>query len=102
MADWIRACATDDIEEQDLVRWDHGGRTYAIYQTGDGFYCTDGLCTHADQHLEEGLLTGHVIECPLHQGRFDIRSGEVLSPPPCVGLGTYPVKTENDQVFVNV
>ncbi|MXZ59790.1 MAG: non-heme iron oxygenase ferredoxin subunit [Acidobacteria bacterium] len=102
MADWIRACATDDIEEQDLVRWDHGGRTYAIYRTGDGFYCTDGLCTHAEQHLEEGLLTGHVIECPLHQGRFDIRSGEVLSPPPCVGLGTYPVRTENDQVFVNV
>jgi len=102
MADWIRACATDDIEEQDLVRWDHGGRTYAIYRTGDGFYCTDGLCTHADQHLEEGLLTGHVIEGPLHQGGFDIRSGEVLSPPPCVGLGTYPVRTENDQVFVNV
>lgn len=102
MGDWIRACATGDIEEEDLVRWDHGGRTYAIYHARDGFYCTDGLCTHADQHLEEGLLTGHVIECPLHQGRFDIRSGSVLSPPPCAGLGAHPVKTENGQVFVKV
>ena len=68
----------------------------------DGFYCTEGHCTHEDEHLEAGLLTGHVIECPLHQGRFDIRSGEVLSPPPCIDLNTYPVKTEDGQVYVRV
>jgi len=102
MADWIRACATGDIDEQDVVRWDHGGSTYAIYRTGDTYYCTDGFCTHRDEHLEGGLLMGYVIECPLHQGRFDIRSGEVVSPPPCVGLKTYPVKTGNGQVFVRV
>ena len=102
MADWIRACAGDDVDEQDLVRWDHAGHTYAIYRTHDGFYCTDGLCTHRDEHLEAGVLMGHVIECPLHQGRFDIRSGAVLSPPPCAGLKTYPVRTKNGQVFVKV
>lgn len=102
MADWVRACPVDDIDDQDLVRWDHGGRTYAIYRSFDGFYCTDGLCTHRDEPLEAGILMGHVIECPLHQGRFDIRSGEVRSPPPCTGLGTYPVKTEHGQVFVKV
>ena len=82
MADWVRACACDDIEDDDLIRWDHEGRTYAIYKAEDGFYCTDGMCTHEEEHLEEGLLTGHVIECPLHQGRFDIRTEEVISPPP--------------------
>ena len=102
MADWIRACACDDVHEEDLVRWDHEGRTYAIYNAFDGFYCTQGYCTHEDEHLEAGLLTGHVIECPLHQGRFDIRSGNVLSPPPCVDLVTYPVKTENGDVYVKV
>ena len=66
------------------------------------FYCTDGMCTHEEEHLEEGLLTGHVIECPLHQGRFDIRTGEVISPPPFVDLNTYPVKTENGEVYVMV
>ena len=55
------------------------------------------------QHIsEEGLLTGHVIECPLHQGRFDIRSGKVVSPPPRASLKTYPVKTEDGQVYVNL
>ena len=102
MADWVRACAENDIDDQDLIRWDHEGRTYAIYQTYDGFYCTDGLCTHRDEHLEAGILMGHVIECPLHQGRFDIRSGNVLSAPPCRDLRTYPVKTAKGQVCVKV
>ena len=102
MAEWIHACACDDIEIEDLVRWDHGVRTFAIYNTGDGFYCTDGLCTHEDEHLEMGLLSGHVIECPLHQGRFDIRSGKVLSPPPCIDLNSYPVKAEDGQVYVMI
>ena len=101
-ATWVRACACDDVCEEDLVRWDHGGRTFAIYNAFDGFYCTEGHCTHEDEHLEAGLLTGHVIECPLHQGRFDVRTGKVLSPPPCADLVTYPVKTENGDVFVKV
>ena len=102
MADWIRACACNDIEDEDLIRWDHEGRTYAIYKAKDGFYCTDGMCTHEEEHLEEGLLIGHVVECPLHQGRFDIRTGEVISPPPFDDLNTYPVKTENGGVYVKV
>ena len=102
MADWIHACACDEIDEEDLIRWDQEGQTYAIYNAEDGFYCTDGMCTHKATHLEQGLLTGHVIECPLHQGRFDIRSGKVVSPPPYKELNTYPVKTENGQLYVQV
>ena len=102
MADWVRACASDEIDEEDLIRWDREGETYAIYRAEDGFYCTDGLCTHADEHLEAGLLTGHVIVCPLHQGRFDIRWGKVISPPPYTELNTYPVKIEDGQVYVKV
>ena len=102
MTDWVHACACEDIDDEDLIRWDHAGRTYAIYRAVDGFYCTDGMCTHEAEHLEGGLLTGHTIECPLHQGQFDIRSGTVISPPPRTGLNTYAVKTENGQVFVKI
>ena len=102
MAEWVHACACDEIDEEDLIRWDHEGRSYAIYRAEDGFYCTDGMCTHEATHLEDGLLIGHVIECPLHQGRFDIRSGKVVSPPPWRELNTYPVRTENGKVYVKV
>lgn len=102
MSEWIPACKTGDIDAEDLIRWDHGGRTFAIYNTEQGFFATDGLCTHEDQHLEDGLVTGMVIECPLHQGRFDIATGKALSAPVCVDLNTYAVKVEGDQVFVRL
>ena len=102
MADWIHACACDEINEEDVIGWDYDGRTFAIYNTADGFYCTDGMCTHESTHLEMGLVMGHVIECPLHQGRFDIKTGKALTPPVCIDLNTYPVKTENGKIYVKI
>ena len=81
MRNWIRACAADDIDEEDLIRFDYGGNTYCIYNTEKGFFATDGHCTHQEQLLEDGIVIGTVIECPLHQGRFDIPTGKALSAP---------------------
>lgn len=103
MAEWIEACATDDIEEEDLIRFDHGGRTYAIYRSpSDEYFATDGLCTHEKVHLEDGLVMDHIIECPKHNGRFDYRTGEAMGAPVCVNLATYPVKVEGGSVFISI
>ncbi len=103
MAQWIDACATDDIDEEDLIRFDHADRTYAIYRSeADEFFCTDGLCTHEQVHLSDGLVMDYTIECPKHNGQFDYRTGEALRAPVCVNLGTYPVKVEADRVFVQI
>ncbi len=103
MSQWIDACATDDIEEEDLIRFDHGGRTFAIYHSPEGkFYCTDGLCSHEQVHLADGLVMGHLIECPKHNGQFDYRTGEAKRAPVCVNLRTYPVKVEGGRVLVEV
>ena len=103
MTNWIRACATDDIESEDLIRYDNGDRTFAIYRSPDDeFFCTDGLCTHEQVHLAEGLVMDHIIECPMHNGQFDYRTGEAKRSPACVNLKTYPVKIEDDSVFIDV
>lgn len=102
MAEWIEVCAADDIDDEDLIRWDHEGRSFAVYNTEQGFFATDGYCTHECQHLADGMVIGTVIECPLHQGRFDIASGRALSPPVCEDLATYPVKVEGGIVFVRL
>jgi 3-phenylpropionate/trans-cinnamate dioxygenase ferredoxin subunit len=103
MADWVRACAADDIDAEDVLRFDHGGRTYAIYRgPDDAFYATDGLCTHEKVHLADGLVMDHEIECPKHNGRFDYRTGEALGAPVCVDLRTYPVRREGDDVFIDL
>lgn len=98
---WIDACATDEIDEEDVIRWDHGDRTFAIFHAPDGtFYCTDGLCTHEQVHLSDGLVMDHDIECPKHNGLFDYRTGKALRAPVCENLATYPAKTEGGRVLV--
>ena len=103
MTDWIDACAADDIDEEDLVRFDHGGQTFAVYRSPDDkFYCTDGLCTHEHVHLAEGLVIDDIVECPMHNGRFDYRSGKAKGAPACEDLGTYPVRVQNGRVYVRI
>ena len=99
---WIKACAATDIDEEDLIRFDHKEQTFCIYNTPKGFFATDGMCTHEDEHLEFGMVTDTVVECPLHQGRFDIISGEALTAPVCVDLKTYPVKVEGNNIFIQL
>lgn len=100
---WIDVCATEDIELEDVIRFDHGERTFAIYRSPqDTFHATDGLCTHRKVHLADGLVIDSIIECPKHSGRFDYRTGQAKGPPVCVDLGIYPVKIEGGRVLVNV
>ena len=101
-ADWVLACAADDIDEEDVLGFDHGGNTYCIYNTSEGYFATDGLCTHEDARLEDGLVIDCVIECPLHQGRFDVRTGAALSAPVCVDLKTWPVKLEDGRIYIGL
>ncbi|MBG6210850.1 3-phenylpropionate/trans-cinnamate dioxygenase ferredoxin subunit [Labrenzia sp. EL_126] len=103
MVNWIEACAADEVENEDLIRFDHGSRTFAIYRSPDDeYFCTDGLCTHEEVHLSDGLVMDHIIECPMHNGQFDYRTGEARRAPACVALKTYPVKVENETVFIDL
>jgi len=102
-AGWVEACKADDIDAEDVIRFDHGDRTFAIYRSADDkYYATDGLCTHERTHLAGGLVMDNIIECPKHNGRFDYRTGEAKGAPACVDLKTYPVKVEAGIVFVNL
>ncbi|MCA0273736.1 MAG: Rieske 2Fe-2S domain-containing protein [Proteobacteria bacterium] len=103
MSNWIDACSTDEIDEEDVMRFDHDGRTFAIYHSPDGeFFATDGLCSHEKVHLAGGLVMDYMIECPKHNGQFDYRTGEAMRAPVCVNLRTYPVKVEGDRVLLQV
>jgi len=102
MSQWIPACAFDDIDDEDVIRFDHSGHTYAIYRFNDKVYVTDGLCTHEHVHLCDGLVMEHVIECPKHNGRFDIRDGRALGAPVCVNLKTYVSKVDGGNVFIQI
>jgi 3-phenylpropionate/trans-cinnamate dioxygenase ferredoxin component len=102
MTEWIKACSTHDIDDEDVIRFDYGGKTYALYRKDDAFYATAGLCTHENVHLADGLVMDYTIECPKHNGRFDYRTGAAKGAPVCINLKTYPVKVESETLYIGV
>lgn len=100
---WVEACKVGDCDPEDVIRFDHGAATFAIYRGEDGqWFATDGLCTHEKIHLADGLVMGNIIECPKHNGRFDIRTGEAKGAPVCVNLRSYPVRVDRGTVLIDL
>lgn len=79
-----------------------GGRTIAIANVDEHYYAVDGTCTHLGGPLPEGELSGTVLTCPWHGGQFDVRTGQVLRPPPGREVRVYPVKVEGGAILVEV
>ena len=102
MVGWIAACQADDIDPEDVIPFDHGGRSYAIYRSADDrYYATDGHCTHEQTLLCDGLVMVAVIECPKHNGRFDYTSGRALGAPVLTDVRTYPVRVTDGTVYID-
>jgi nitrite reductase/ring-hydroxylating ferredoxin subunit len=99
---WVQAISVDSLEVDDATRIDHHGVCIAIFNLGGQFYATSGICTHAHAFLSEGYIDGRTVECPLHQGLFDIPTGAPLSPPVTERLKTYETKVEGGFVHVLV
>ncbi len=103
MANWIEVCSVGDIDLEDVIRFDHGGRSFAIYRSPDDeYFATDGLCTHEKVHLADGLVVDDIIECPKHNGRFNYQTGQAKGAPACINLMTYPVKVESQKVMIQL
>jgi 3-phenylpropionate/trans-cinnamate dioxygenase ferredoxin subunit len=100
---WIDAGPADRILPEDVAPFEHEGRQYALYRTADNrYFATDGLCTHEDAELADGFVMDTIIECPLHNGRFDFTTGEAKGAPACVNLATYPAKVEAGRIFLKL
>jgi NAD(P)H-dependent nitrite reductase small subunit len=101
MAEWMRVARASEIPEGEMKAVRLGDREIALYHTDDGeFYATDNICTHEFAQLAEGWLEGWEVECPLHAGRFDVRTGKALCAPVQTDLQTFEVKVEGDDVLV--
>lgn len=102
IGDWTDALSVDDLPSDDVKGVAVAGRDIAIYAVGDEVFATDNLCTHGNARLCDGFLDGHEIECPLHQGKFDVRNGQPTCAPVTEALRSYPVKIEGGRVFVQL
>ena len=100
---WIEVCAAADLGAADVIRFDHGKKTYALYRDAEGkLYATDGICTHGNTHLSDGLVKGKIIECAKHNGRFNLADGSPARAPICRGLATFPLEERLGRLHLNV
>jgi naphthalene 1,2-dioxygenase ferredoxin component len=97
---WIDATAFDDVPADDVIGVAVAGRDIALYNADGEVFATDNVCTHGQARLCEGFLEGHEIECPLHQGKFDIRTGQPTCAPVTEGIRSYPVKIVGGRVLL--
>ncbi len=83
--------------------WKDGKKTFALYRDDEGkLYATDGVCTHGNTHLADGLVKGKEIECPKHNGRYHLVDGSPARPPVCRGLATYPLEERGGRLYLNL
>lgn len=99
---WIDAAALDAVPEGDVIGIRIAGKEIALYEVEGEIYATDNLCTHGAARMSDGFLEGREIECPLHQGRFDVCSGKAMCAPLTENIRTYPVRIENLRVMLKL
>ena len=99
---WMDVMAVEDVFEGEVMAVNVQGKEIALYEVQGELYATDNLCTHGAARLSDGFLEGREIECPFHQGRFDVCTGKALCAPLTENIRVYPVRIENKRVFVNM
>ncbi|CAN7563340.1 non-heme iron oxygenase ferredoxin subunit [Acidovorax sp. LjRoot129] len=99
---WVDAAAFDDVPQDDVIGLFVNGHDIALYGVGGEVFASDNLCTHGHARLCDGFLEGHEIECPLHQGKFDVRNGRPMCDPVTDAIRTYPVRIEGGRVFLSI
>jgi len=102
MNEWQDLVRIADLEPDDVTPVTLGRWQLAVYDRPDGVYVTLARCTHGGADLCDGYLDGYAIECPLHQGCFDIRDGKPLGAPVTRALKTFPARRKDGVVQVQL
>lgn len=99
---WVDAAARDKVPDGDVVGITVAGKEIALYEVEGEIYATDNVCTHGHARMSDGFLEGREIECPLHQGKFDVCTGKALCAPLTENIRTYPVRIEGLRVMLKL
>ena len=100
--EWERVADANDLSDGDVLSVQSTAGAVALYKVDGEFYATHGICSHEHAYLADGYLEGCEIECPLHQARFDIRTGAALCKPASDAIAVYQTKVIDDGVFVKM
>ena len=100
MAEFVRVAGRGDVPAGEMLIVEVEGEEIVLANVDGEIYAFGGECTHKGGPLGEGLLEGDEVECPFHQGRFNVKTGEAVQEPPTEPIPTYQVQVEGDDIRV--
>lgn len=99
---WQLLTTCNNVSPSAPFAFSKGDKNIAIFEIEGIYYATDNICPHAHALLTDGFVEGDEVECPLHGAVFHIPTGRCLAPPADSDLGTYPVKVEENEIYVDL
>ena len=102
MTQWIDVAAQADLFEGAGIAIQPKGLDVALFSIDGEVYATDNICSHGSARLCDGYVEGYEVECPFHQGRFDVRTGAPTCAPATKPVKSWPVKIEGGRVFLQL
>lgn len=102
MSNWVKVAKQSALPEGEMIAVNIGELRLALYNVGGDFFATDNLCTHGNALLTNGYLDDDVVECPLHAGRFNVKSGQGLGAPITCNIKAYPTRKTGDDIEIEI
>lgn len=99
---WFKTVPSSALADYGVAGTVAGGKAVALYLVDGNYFATSDICTHGAANLSDGELVDDVIECPLHQGMFNVKTGEAVRMPCTIAVATYPVKLEDGYLHVGI
>ena len=100
MSEWTNVAAASEIGPGDHRVVDIDEVAIAVFNLDGAYFAIEDVCTHDFGTLTGGCVEGGEIMCPRHGARFDIRTGEALTPPAYEPVATFPVRIHDGIVQI--
>jgi NAD(P)H-dependent nitrite reductase small subunit len=97
---WERVCRSDEVTADEPKAVTVNGLEIGIFRVADQLYAIENVCSHEYAYLTKGIVEGTVVECPLHQAQFCLKTGQCLLEPATEPVATYQVREADGQVSV--
>jgi ferredoxin-NADP reductase/nitrite reductase/ring-hydroxylating ferredoxin subunit len=98
--DFVKVAETKDIQSSQMKEVEVNGEKICIVNVEGKYYAIGNICTHEGGPLADGTLEGYEVECPWHNSKFDVRTGEVTSPPASEPEPAYEIKVDGNNILI--
>jgi glycine betaine catabolism B len=97
---FVKVAETKDIQASQMKEVQVNGQNICVVNVEGKYYAIGSICTHEGGPLADGTLDGYEVECPWHNSKFDVRTGEVISPPASEPEPAYEVKVDGNNILI--